>query len=201
MANAINQRKLYVISGTFNPLHAGHLGIAEYLEKHELVNSQDILFEISSSHCDKNESDIGVSIEDRKRQFDSINRKCVICPFAKFSAKGNWLHFNLYRLDKINYSKIVFCMGEDTFHRFLDPKNYYDSAYERDRAIERFNYRSEVFLFPRNGTMFVDGDRWNLAYKGLEGSKVFGVNVTFPKIVYNPNLISSTALRVKGLDR
>lgn len=193
----MNKELLYVISGTFNPLHAGHLGIAEYLEKYENVSSSDVVFEISSSHCDKDEADIGTSPEERRKQFDSINRKCIICPYSKFVSKSSWIHFRFGTKEKIVYKKIVFCMGEDTFNRFLDPKNYYGSTYERDRAVERFNQRSEVFLFPRGGTMYIDGDSWRLAYTGMTPDKVFGVSVRFPKREYTPNPISSSALRAK----
>lgn len=198
----------YVISGTFDPLHAAHLGIAEYLERECDVPSEDIFFELSSSHCDKQR--FSLKYEDRIRQFAHIGRQCISTPWATFSEKifgfknFTFSSFSLLSANTIEWKdeRVVFCMGEDTFRRFLSRESYFGSDYERDRAIAKFReLDGTVLVLPRGkSTMVRQNGRWQFSKMETDRfNKIVGGNmnrfVQYVSETYIASNLSSSKLR------
>ena len=188
----------YIISGTFDPLHAGHLDIAHYLETIE--KHPNIVFEIGRAHCDK--SGISMSIEDRAAQFKRINRKVQILNGGSFLEKK----IELSLLQQPYRGDVWFCMGEDTFSRFIDPESYFGSVKERDIVIDKFFAKWDkyitpsILLFPRGEatSMTVIDGYWmphESVQKFIKGHKM---PVATPNAMYIPNPLSSTAIRNKN---
>ncbi len=193
---------LFVISGTFNPLHLGHLNYIKYLEK-KYPNS-DIVFEMGESHCDKD----GVpSVESRFPQFHRINRPCIITPYSTFMEKIEFLRGNnewraISNGEDIYYKEIIFCMGEDTFSRFIDIKSYFGSEYEMKRVIDSFTNSNRefeiggIYLFPRYPTKMLKGrDKWSMSDYHFDNAIRYGLSILTPTLDYQPINISSTELR------
>lgn len=145
--------RLYVYPGSFNPLHIGHLAIAQYAEERFKTA---VIFEICNSPNDKNP----VSQEDiakRVKQFTMLGRFVTVTENTSFLEKSTDKAVAQYltTIDKqLCYPKlnITFLVGADTINRIDDIKYYCDSVYERNRAMNIFTARGVRFLvFPRKG--------------------------------------------------
>jgi cytidylyltransferase-like protein len=107
-----------LLSGSFNPLHAGHLHLAQVAE-HRL--GQCVAFELPLRNADKPPLTID-DAERRVTQFLSI-RNVWITAAATFAAKA--------RL----FPGATWIVGADTAVRIAQP-HFYDGAAQRDAALE-----------------------------------------------------------------
>lgn len=119
--------------GAFNPLHEGHIRMAEIAEK---LTGHPVDFEISIENVDKPPLDF-FSIQSRARQFDGPLR-CWLTRAPTFLEKS-----------KI-FPEATFVVGADTIVRIAEPRYYDDSPQLRDAALEEFRQQNCRFLvFPR----------------------------------------------------
>lgn len=136
------KNKRFVYSGSFNPLHEGHLAIAHYIER---KHNQNVEFEICKCPVDKDP----LSEEDcdrRLKQFRMLGRICFLSEATTFLEK------TMTYENRCGNDQIYFIVGMDTISRIDDPKYYLNSKDERDRClkiIKRFG--GSFIVFPRVG--------------------------------------------------
>jgi nicotinic acid mononucleotide adenylyltransferase len=149
---------IYVYPGSFNPLHIGHLAIAQYVKERYKAET---IFEICNCPNDKNP----VSEEDlakRVKQFTMLSRLVTVTNNTSFLEKSTTKAIAKY-LSTINTDfpdwkfdcslfKITFIVGADTINRIDDIKYYCGSVREHVRAMSIFAASGVRFLvFPRHG--------------------------------------------------
>lgn len=103
--------KSLILSGSFNPLHNGHIGL---LKTAKNMIKLEPFFEISISNVDKS----NITLEDlnsRISQFDNVG-KLLITNSPTFEDKSNI------------FKKSIFVIGYDTAERILQDKYYNDST-------------------------------------------------------------------------
>lgn len=192
---------LYIISGTYDPLHKAHLGIAEYLETRCDIPSENIYFELSSVHCDKKKT--ALSFEERYNQFARVNRRVITTLLPTFTEKLIFLKRKLADFfPEHKEDRITFCMGEDTFERFTSPASYFDSPYERNRALKLFRENGGTALVLPRGTteMVKNNKRWEFNYHKMKEYNhrcegFMGQFVQFIDDNYVPSHVSSSNIR------
>ena len=143
---------IYPISA--NPLHWGHLAIANYLEK---KYDKEVIFTISSTNCDKGKIKKKI-IRKRLEQFQDLDRAYFACKYGKFvniSICNNIID-NRYPKNNIQFTgpcikRYPLVMGSDTWNRFVDPKYYFDSEEERNRIVNKTLRRQNIHIFNRDG--------------------------------------------------
>lgn len=148
---------MFVYPGSFNPLHIGHLAIAQYVEARY---QQDVLFEICSCPNDKDkisDSDIAK----RVKQFSIIGRPVTVTENTSFIEKSEWeatlKYKEIFQLDRFKAEDVTFIVGADTITRIDDIKYYYGSVREHIRAMNLLYIRGVKFLvFPRTGHLTDD---------------------------------------------
>lgn len=154
-------KNIFVYSGSFNPLHAGHLAIAQYVEsKYDTT----VVFEICREPYDKScLSD--AEVDKRVSQFNLLDRKCLPSTHASFLAKSKakFAFGNAVSHPDLMKCGLTFIVGHDTITRIGDAKYYFDSEPEVERCINLMQARGVSFLvFPRNGKL-KDGIRRSLS--------------------------------------
>ncbi len=192
---------LYIISGTFDPLHRAHLGIAEYLESVADIPSENIFFEISTIHCDKVKHSL--SYENRYLQFNKVDRRVISTPCPTFLEKLLYLNRRIGEVfPEHKGDRLTFCMGEDTFDRFTSEASYFGSTYERNRALNSFREnKGTALVLPRGQTkMIKNNGRWEFAGedKKMYGARTDGKLGQFVQFVgseYKPSVLSSSGIR------
>jgi len=141
---------MIVYKGSFNPLHHGHLAIANYMEN---KYNENVTFEICKDSFDK-ETVSDDALKNRLEQFYTLCRD-VICTNNKTflqSCCGAQFYFNKdYKL--LSKEKVKFIVGTDTIQRIISPKYYFNSEPETIRVLNKIASISKVsfHLFHRFG--------------------------------------------------
>jgi len=117
-----NLNNSLILSGSFNPLHDGHIELLKASSKEFKKNP---LFEISIKNVDKSEINFN-DLMDRINQFRSLG-KLVVTNSEKFEEKS-----------KI-FKESIFVIGYDTALRLVDNKYYNDDFRKSLKIIEKNN--------------------------------------------------------------
>lgn len=139
-----------VLPGSFNPLHQGHLAMADHAAK---VYGAGCCFELSVANVDKPQ----LSIEEVQRRMDQPfgSHGLIISNAARFVEKST-----IYRGG-------VFVVGADTLIRLDDVRYYEDSQQKRDDSIGKIADNGCRFLvFGRMiANKFVDSENLNIGVR------------------------------------
>lgn len=111
-----------ILSGSFNPLHEGHIKLLQASSNEFKKNP---LFEISITNVDKSKINYNDLIN-RINQFKSLG-KLVVTNSSKFEEKSNI------------FKKSIFVVGYDTALRLVDNKYYKEGFQKSLKIIEKNN--------------------------------------------------------------
>jgi hypothetical protein len=163
-----------LLPGAFNPVHAGHWGLAEAAEK---IAGSAAAFELSVTNVDKPPLD---SDEVRRRLAQFTERAPVWLARAPTFAEKARL-----------FPGATFVVGADTAERVVAPRYYRDSAEEMGRALDEIRRHHCRFLVA--GRVCADGQFAQLCDLGIpEGHR--DLFAAIPVDAFRLD-VSSTALR------
>ena len=114
-------RAITLFPGSFNPLHDGHIGIADAAVE---LTRRLVVFELSVTNVDKPPLD-ATEVERRIEQFEGF-ASIVLTRAPRFIEKARALPGS------------VFVLGWDTFVRLLEPR-YYDSTEAMQDALHEMH--------------------------------------------------------------
>lgn len=143
---------LCLYPGSWAPLHAGHLNIAQYVER---VYNTCVLFELCKTTYDKGKLTKN-AIDERVSQFHNLGRKVVVTDNSSFVRKSLNASFYLPSAGFSCLSNVhkFFVVGYDSISRIDDKKYYFDSEVEKNRCIQIIKDNGWKFLvFPRKGLL------------------------------------------------
>jgi cytidyltransferase-like protein len=141
-ASPLKDEKPIIFSGSFNPVHEGHIKVAEHAHR---LTGKAVWFEISLTNCEKPAVD-WVSLQERVASFDAYRDNMSIAGLVftnapMFVDKAKWFH------------KPTFIVGRDTASRIDNPR-LYDSADDYVDSINELLRRQVEFLvFDRKGSL------------------------------------------------
>lgn len=118
-----------LLSGSFNPLHQGHLGLAQAIQ---MMTGRPVTFEISATNVDK----------------PVLNQATLLARMGQFA--GRYAIFATAAptfLEKARlFPQTTFIVGYDTVRRILDPHYYHEDAAECQAALSEIQQRGCSFL-------------------------------------------------------
>ncbi|XP_031251814.1 uncharacterized protein LOC116109725 isoform X5 [Pistacia vera] len=108
-----NEERKVILSGSFNPLHDGHLKLLEIATS--ICGDGYPCFEISAVNADKPPLSVS-QIKDRVKQFENVGKTVIVSNQPFFYKKAEL------------FPGSAFVIGADTVARLINPK-YYDGDY------------------------------------------------------------------------
>jgi nicotinic acid mononucleotide adenylyltransferase/nicotinamide mononucleotide (NMN) deamidase PncC len=167
-----NDKRIVIYSGSWNPLHEGHLAVAKLAEE---ILRQPVFFDLSIRNAEKGTLDF-ISIRDRIKQISSYPH--IISNTPLFEDKAT-----VFRSGIDKTTEIIFVVGADTWNRIWDSRYCGDAL----NLEQRFYLRGVKFL--------VFGRKW------VEIDKFHGTSVRIRSIraetFYSDN--SSSEIRKQQL--
>ncbi len=137
-----------VLAGSFNPLHAGHLGLADAAGRHI---GAPVEFELSLQNVDKAPLDLAVAVE----RIGAVGGQgsLIIDGAATFPEKSDL------------YPGAVFVVGADTAARIVDPKYYGGDPAKMRVGLDAIRANANRFLVSgrRIGGRYIRFDALDLA--------------------------------------
>ncbi len=130
-----------IVSGSFNPLHEGHLGLAEAAQAHL---GRPAAFELATRNAEKPDL-AAIELYRRATQFQG-RAPLLLTDVALFSHKAAL------------YPGSVFVLGVDTAARVLAPR-FYPADHDRDTSLTLVREHGCRFLVAGRRTREVPGDR------------------------------------------
>ncbi len=129
-----DDRRKVLLPGSFNPLHRGHVGMANWVATHL---SLPVWFEFSFVNADKPEVNF-LEIQRRLLTFSAdYAASDVAQPTAQRDSHGLFLTSNAKFACKARaFPGCFFAVGADTLARIAEPRFYADQVVGRDRAID-----------------------------------------------------------------
>lgn len=149
----------YILPTSANPLHKGHLHMANFVSSIRDIDDVPIHceFELSMTNVDKDDLSVDETYY-RLKQFMELGRKCWITKFTTFAQKA---HF---------FQECQFIVGTDTANRIINPKYYYDCKEERNKVmydisnqncsfmvLGRPGYEIDPYCIKMNHLFFIEG--------------------------------------------
>lgn len=127
-----------LLSGSFNPVHEGHVKFAEQAAKAVSIDPSRVIYEISLKNVDKGVKDVKEIVETRVKALQKLGLTCMLTTKGMFAEKNELV------------TNGFFLLGADTLVRLVD-KKYYDGSREKMAiALDKFcQANNRVVVAPR----------------------------------------------------
>lgn len=133
----------YILSGSFHPIHAGHVLMAKYVE--DIKFEDKFAFELSLTNSDKGDIPIN-EVKDRVKPILELGFNLIVTKAPTFAQKA------------CLFPHTSFMVGIDTLIRIDDPKYYLDNSDIRNFVLRRMLAvdHCRFLTFPRDGKSLKD---------------------------------------------